>query len=123
MRGNNVATATDGSPTNEGNEFFEFEGKKFSFEVELDDTINVASDIDSDEEDEPLVLNEDSNKSTESASERVVEVQSKLVELSRLCKDVDLKKNAKLVDELCTFPLVHNETSNIFLSHMANIEK
>ena len=121
MRGNNVATATDGSPTNEGNEFFEFEGIKFSFEVELDDTINVASDIDLDEEDEPLVLNEGSNKSTESASERVVEVQSKLVELSRLCKDVE--KNAKLVDELCTFPLVHNETSNIFLSHMANIEK
>lgn len=42
--------------------------KKFSFEVELDDTMNLASDVDSDEEDEPLVPNEDSNKSTETAS-------------------------------------------------------
>ena len=30
--------------------------------------MNLASDVDSDEEDEPLVLNEDSNKSTETAS-------------------------------------------------------
>ena len=68
MRGNNVARATDGSPADEGNESFEFDGKKFSFEVELDDTMNLASDVDSDEEDEPLVPNEDSKKSTETAS-------------------------------------------------------
>ena len=37
--------------------FLNLKEKKFSFEVELDDTMNVASDIDSDEEDEPLVLN------------------------------------------------------------------
>ena len=43
--------ATNGSLADEDDEFFEFKEEKFSFEVDLDDEMNLATDVDSDEGD------------------------------------------------------------------------